>query len=80
MIDDILKSVSKDITDNLNNIIDFYKEIMPKIIKRKIRYKGKIKYQYLYRYNPFYELLPSPRMLTIGLRHILKNDNKTIRI
>ena len=69
-LEDIIKIINEniDFTSIFDNIIDIYEDIRPKIIKRKIIVKGKRKYIKLLRYNPLYDLLPSPRMLTMGLR------------
>lgn len=69
MIEDLFKDI--DFNEILNTITDFYEEIYTqKVFYRKIRFKGKIKRRYMFSHNVLSDLLPSPGLLTMGLRHI----------
>ena len=71
MIEDLFKDI--DFTEILDNITNPYEEVYTsKVFYRKIRFKGKIKRRYMFTYNPLQEILPSPELLTLGLRHIGK--------
>lgn len=64
-----------DFSEILDNIASLYEEVYStKIFYRKIRFKGKIKRRYMYKYNMLRDILPSPRLLTMGLRHIRSNE------
>ena len=69
MLDDILKDIN--FSEILDNISSLYEEIYStKIFYRKIRFKGKIKKRYMFTHNILSDLLPSPKLLTMGLRHL----------
>lgn len=64
-----------DFSEILDNITSLYEEVYStKIFYRKIRFKGKIKRRYMYNYNMLRDILPSPRLLNIGLSHIRNNE------
>lgn len=73
MIEDIFKDI--DFSEILDNITSMYEEAYKtKIFYRKIRFKGKIKRRYMFTHNVLSDILPSPRLLTMALRHIGSNE------
>lgn len=71
--EEIASTLTENITDTLDNIFNFYEQIYKdKIFYRKIRFKGKIKKRYMISHNMLCELLPSPKLLTFGLKPITK--------
>ena len=74
MTEDLFKDI--DFNGILDTLADFYEEIYTqKIFYRKIRFKGKIKKRYMFSHNVLSDLLPSPRLLTMGLRPIASKEN-----
>lgn len=74
MIDDLFKEIDiDDILSGLDNYLKIYEDTSPRRYWRKIRCKGKIKKTYITCYNPLHDLLPSPRLVTMMLRHTVRS-------
>ena len=74
MIEDLFKEIDIDvILSGLDNYLKIYKDTSPKRYWRKIRCKGKIKKTYITRYNLIHDLLPSPSLVTMMLRHTVRS-------
>lgn len=75
-LDDIFDNI--DFTDVFDTLIDFFEETRPKIIKRKYRRFGKIKYQYVVIYNPVADYLLDSSFFGIRMARKLIGSNARI--
>ena len=74
MIEDELSHTVDFITDGLNNYIELFWNTRPRYIYRKIRFKRKFYKKYMLIYNPIHDLLPSPIIVNMMTRRLLKTS------
>lgn len=74
MLEEILKDTTKDLFENLDNLVNVIEENKPIKFYRKFRVRKRIKKRYMIRYNPAIDLLSDN--LSFALRILRRHFNE----